>query len=71
MKGEGKYNLNNIKEIELTESYLGLNMEVKKCQNKEDVNDCTTRKFLESVLHQCRCLPFSIRTSHNVFRNMI
>ena len=70
LKGEGKYNLNNVKQIELTESYYGLNVNVKRCQNEEDVNDCTTRKFLDKVLQLCKCLPFSIRTSHNVFRNL-
>ena len=66
MKGEGKYNLNNVKQIVLTDSYHGLNINVKRCQNEEDVNDCTTRKFLDKVLQLCKCLPFSIRTSHNV-----
>ena len=66
LKGEGKYNLNNIKEIKLTESYFELGMDVKKCQNKEDVNECTTRQYINQFLHQCECLPFSINSSKNV-----
>ena len=66
LKGEGKYNLNNIKEIVLTESYFGLGMDVKKCQNDEDVNECTTRQYINQFLNQCECLPFSINASKKV-----
>ena len=33
--GEGKYNLNAVKEIKVTDSYLGLDMKDKGCQNEE------------------------------------
>ena len=39
--GEGKYNLNILKEITVTESYLGMSRGT--CQDEEDLEDCTTR----------------------------
>ena len=33
--GEGEYNLDTLKEIEVTESYLGLDQYVRECQEKE------------------------------------
>ena len=59
--GEGEYNLNSLKEITVTESYLGLDQDVRKCQNDEPLNNCTTRQYLDTFLGKCGCLPFNIR----------
>ena len=64
--GEGKYNLDAVKEITVTESYLGMDMDTRKCQNEEPMENCITRNFIESVFQQCGCLPLSIATSNNV-----
>ena len=64
--GEGKYNLNAIKEIKVTESYLGLDIEDRGCQNEEAVEECTTRQYIETLLHKCTCLPLKIAIRRNV-----
>ena len=64
--GEGKYNLNAIKEIKVTESYLGLDIEDRGCQNEEAVEECTTRQYIETLLHKCACLPLKIAIDRNV-----
>ena len=67
--GEGKYNLNAIKEIKVTESYLGLDIEDRGCQNEEAVEECTTRQYIQNLRQKCGCLPFQITASkefHNV-----
>ena len=64
--GEGKYNLNAVKEIKVTESYLGLDESVKDCQTEESIENCMTWNFINSVLHQCECLPLSIRINSKV-----
>ena len=64
--GEGEYNLNDLKEIKATDSYLGLDKDVRKCQNKEPLFNCTTRKYNEAVLSECKCLPPSLRISNKV-----
>ena len=56
--GEGMYNLNAVKEIEVTDSFLGMSMEVKECQNEEDLQDCTTRNFRDNFLKKCGCTPY-------------
>ena len=63
--GQG-YNLNVIKEIKVTESFLTLNPDVRKCDNKEIFDDCKTRHYLDSLLTNCKCLPFNIRLSDQV-----
>ena len=64
--GEGKYNLNAVKEIKVTESFLGLNMEDRACQNEATIENCTTRHYINDLLEQCDCLPLSITTSNKV-----
>ena len=57
--GEGEYNLNALKEILVTESFLGLSQEAKDCQNTETFNDCVTKNYLEQMRQECECLPLS------------
>ena len=64
--GEGEYNLNDLKEIIVTDSYLGLDGNVKGCQNVEPLNNCTTRLYMDTLLRDCGCLPFNIRLSDKV-----
>ena len=64
--GEGEYNINVLTQIEVTESFLGLDEESRKCQNEEDYSNCTTRKYHDKVLSECGCLPFNIRPSNKV-----
>ena len=61
-----EYNLNVVKEVKVTEDFLGLRREVTKCQNDETYNDCKTRQYYEKLKSACQCLPFSIRKSNEV-----
>ena len=56
--GEGEYNLNALTSIEVTDSYLGLDENVIKCQKEEPLQNCTTRRYRDTLLGQCGCLPF-------------
>ena len=58
--GEGEYNLNALTEIEVTDSYLGLEQDLRKCQNEEPFYNCTTRKYMDTILEECGCLPLHI-----------
>ena len=63
LSGEGEYNLNILKEIEVTDSFYELDNEVRKCQSykgKDTFDNCTTRYFLEQMGLKCGCLPFAI-----------
>ena len=70
--GEGKFNLNVLRETKVTESFLGLNMEARGCQNDEPVHNCTTRQYIENVLKACKCLPLEIAfTTDKVSVNIV
>ena len=44
----------------VTESYLGLDQDTRKCQNKEPFYNCTTRHFISTIFEQCGCLPHNM-----------
>ena len=58
---EKEYNLNVVKVIEVTEEFLNLDESVRECQNKESEEECLTKNYVDSLLDQCKCLPFKIR----------
>ena len=60
--GEGQYNLHSMKEISVTDSFLGLDREKRNCQTIESLNDCNTRIHLENLRQECGCLPLSLWT---------
>ena len=47
-------------EIEVTDSYLGLDKSVKECQNTEPLHNCTTRIYLNTIFEKCGCVPLNI-----------
>ena len=53
LTGAGDYNLNSIKLEEVTESFLGLDQDVRGCQNEEHYDECTTRQYIDKFhIHQ-------------------
>ena len=43
--GEGEYNLDALKEIEIKEDFLSLDPSVQGCQNDDEMYNCTTVTF--------------------------
>ena len=64
--GEGEYNINVLTQIEVTESFLGLKEDSRKCHKEEVYTNCTTKKYHDTFLSECGCLPFNIRLSNKV-----
>ena len=62
LQGEGHYKLSDIKNIEVTEEFVGLGQKVTRCQTEEYTEDCILRKLRERALAQCRCAPFNLRS---------
>ena len=64
--GEGEYNLDVLKEVKVTDSYLGLDQDIRDCQNEEPYHNCTTRLYMNSILKKCRCLPLHLNLLNEV-----
>ena len=69
--GDGEYNVNNVKELKVTESFLGLNEEVRECQDRDGILSCTTRQYLHTILEECGCLPINMKLSLEVLYESI
>ena len=57
----------DLTEIKVTDAFLGLDKTIRECQNEEQIDNCTTRQYLNALLNQCRCLPLNLRLSEKVF----
>ena len=64
--GEGEYNLNALKEIKVTDSYLELDQGTRECQMEEPFYNCTTRHLVETIFKECGCLPPHLGHSYQV-----
>ena len=64
--GEGQYNFLSLKEISVTKSFMGLDIDTIKCQNIESYNDCKTRLYVSNMRKECGCLPLSLSLSEEV-----
>ena len=65
--GEFQFNLQSLKEITALESFLGLDIDARKCQNIETHNDCKTRLYIKNMTQECGCLPLSHIMSDEVY----
>ena len=63
---EGQYNFLSLKEIVVTESFMGLNRETKNCQNVEAYDKCKTQSYIQDLRQECGCLPLALRLSEKV-----
>ena len=61
LHGEGSYNLNVVKDIKVTDSFMSLSQRAKQCQNKEAYLDCKTEEYLHALVDTCKCLPFGLK----------
>ena len=55
-----------MKETVVTESFMGLDRDIRKCQNFETYNDCKTQLYIDNMRQECGCLPLSLKLSDKV-----
>ena len=65
--GEGEYNMNEVKEIKVTDAYLGLKQDIIRCQDHVTLTECATIDYIETLLKSCGCLPFNINIMNKVY----
>ena len=71
LKGEGQYNLNILKEIATTDSFMTLDQNARKCQNIESFEDCTSKCLMKSYKQKCKCIPLEIDLTDHSERDEI
>ena len=66
MVGEGEYNLNALREIRVTKSFLEMQDKDRGCQIVETIQDCSTRHYIDSLTKECSCIPLSLQLFEKV-----
>ena len=66
LAGEGTYALSAVKEIDVTEAFLGLEEKTKLCQSEETSEDCWMKIYFKEGLVKCKCTPYSLRNYSKV-----
>ena len=67
MHGEGSYQLTSVKDVQVTQEFLSLNIKDRKCQHDTTLDGCRTKMYLAKMRNICHCFPFSIWTQEKVF----
>ena len=62
---EGSYGMSALKKMTATDSFLGLNDNVKECQ-VEVIKECNARMYIEEVQTRCGCVPWALSTAVKV-----
>ena len=57
---QNTYDVSGVQIVVGKDSLLTLDEEDRRCQ-KESQDDCNTKKYLEELEEECRCLPFQLR----------
>ena len=60
LSGEGHFSLSGVKEVKVTEDFVGLGEEITRCQTVQSRADCLTGKYLARALNSCHCAPLNI-----------
>ena len=63
---EGNYALTAVKDIDVTEIFLGLDEKQKHCQNEETAEDCWMKIYFKEGFEKCKCTPYGLRTYSKV-----
>ena len=59
--GSGSYSLSAVKEIVVTKSFLQMGNDIRKCQNKETYEDCTSKLYSSILRNECKCTSYATR----------
>ena len=57
---EKKYHLNGVQEVTVTDSFVSLDEDIRKCK-EESYDECTFQKYYSALINKCQCMPFQIR----------
>ena len=59
--GNGTIRIKGVKQVKVTDDYLGLDLQTRGCQNDNTYEDCVTQLYLDLLKKECKCLPFNLQ----------
>ena len=62
----GKYNIKIFMDINVTDSFLGLNENTRGCQEKRNHEKCVSKDYVNKIMKKCGCVPISLSLHEQV-----
>ena len=59
--GSGNIRIKGVKHVQVTDDYMGLDLQTRGCQNDKTYEDCVTEMYLDLLKERCKCLPFTLQ----------
>ena len=59
--GSGNIRIKGVKQVQVTNDYLRLDMQTRGCQIESTYEDCVTDLYLDMLNEECNCLPFNLK----------
>ena len=59
--GSGNIRIKGVKQVQVTDEYLGLDLKTRGCQNDNTYEDCVTELYIDLLTKECKCLPFNLQ----------
>ena len=59
--GGGHFALENLKEMKVTKSFLGLDEDIRKCGGKKTTVECNEDLLMKEIVGTCNCVPLNIK----------
>ena len=66
-----EFKIKMFKEVQVTNSFLGIDESVRGCQGREMYEDCIRHSYLDKFRNSCGCLPIGLKINKNVFFKII
>ena len=60
LSGDGHFSLSGVKEVRVSQEFVGLGQEITSCQTARSRADCLTGDYLARAMETCHCAPLSI-----------
>ena len=61
LTGEGNYEMEEVKQVAITDDFADLDENSRKCQTISRFEDCVTQYFLKALEENCYCLPYNLQ----------
>ena len=66
--GEGNFRLGDVKQIRTTADFTSMDKDIIGCQTDTSYENCVTDMYLEALINECSCLPYSLQNYTNDMR---
>ena len=70
MYGGGNFALKNLKEIKVTSSFLREAEDIRKCQGRQTLVECSEEFLMKNIIATCKCVPLNIKDFNQARNNV-